>query len=985
MENGHQRPIGLTIQLKKYGLDKFINSNRLNDKRILGHYDTLEIQTISKWFDFSPKVDWNLDVPRNEPLIISRYPIKLLFPGKSELDRLSGFNFTGWEDSEKLLFTNPCITAVLVKLTDGFKRNHAKDLLYRFASAVIAITNRSSFNLNDINCGVFPSLGYSDFCVLCAGTNWRSSLNLIESLHAMRDTDGTPIVSTDYMITAFHSAPGVDPQCLYADVQLSVRLNLNPGCTAQTLAGLVPTGVEVYRTSGGSDCALIAKTPAANTSLIDFLLQNNDKAASCIIDMASALQLRVDNDNWSKALPQLSDVMDQIHQAKRKVLDETMLHYSFAISEYEKMLIANKRPVRQVNVLREIAVSFENIALQNHSAQITNILNGLFKHFTHSLKICIEQVNNCNHDLNIIGNMEQEIRIFCEYIVSYLADLSRSDCFFMERERYNHPSISSSTKLLLAYNKWLNEYTELVQKSTLPNSSSEYSFLVTSGGCDQTRNFDAFHFMEPRFSNGDLFERTPNIVQMSEMSIFDFSGTILRTFHECMHNCGKRLRIQRVEYFFKFASLLYATIIARAIFQRDRHITYAYTVITKLCQDDLDKTVAKNIRSKLYANHDELERGLINSINEYLLGQLESRKPSDWTEVDALSRNLRDWMVVELADIFSVYQSRYSADGHESLHFSDFAKKLYDLAQQTNKKYLDLCNKLCLEFNISTKVFAFDLERYSLIAPNDIDIFDSERMNDSTANRMVQVILSQLTMSGDVSGYISCLSDTDEPVQRFPYISLGERNIWDVLQISVDIFSEAFADMAACKTLGVEFEDYILMHTFEDWDLAEVFETDSFSNQFRIPSILILCFPECLDMEKEGFAVSHSAKTRVEKAVNCLIAHGMPEDRLDLTDLWKRVNCLLCAWAKNKEIGEWLLTYLKACMNIYEDIDVVQHFEKIRSTYCQIKLRKIDPNADDYREQINQMVKTLTEWDDDNANPSFEASAENQMFKTTVP
>ena len=959
MGNEYQRPIGLTIHLEKYGLNKFDRYSWCNNTRILGHYDTLKIETIYKWFEFSPKVDWNLSRPRTEPLIVSRYPIKLLFPEQSVM-RIPKLEYEGWERPEDLLSDNPYITVVLVKLTDGFKGSEFKDLFCRFTTAVIKNAEKTGLDLSEVNCGIFPSLGYSDFCILCAGKKWRPSLDLIENLHAMLDDDGTPILSTDYMITALHGLPSEKSM----DAQLSVRLNLSPGYTAQTLAKLVPAGVEVYRTSGGSDCALFSKTYKASSDLINFLLQGNSGASNFIIDMASALLLRVKKESGDIKELILSDKMRNCEKTKQKILDEVIAPFLQAVSDYENMLTSNKRPTRQVNILREIAVTFENIALQNHSAQISAVLKPFFQHFTNSLKLCVTQVKMCDHDLNLIVRMEQEVSIFCDYIVSYLADLSRSDCFFMEREKYNHPSISSSTKLLLAFNRWLNDVTELVQKTTLPENLSEYSFLVTSGGCDQTQNFDAFHFLEPEDKSNDIFERIPNIVQLSEMSIFDFSGTILRTVHECMHNCGERLRNVRVDCLFMFVSQMYATIISRAIFQEERYVLYAETVITKLFQENLNETDMDTIRGRLKSNHAGIEKSLISKISDYILEQLRERKSTEWTEAQILSKNIRDWLIVELAEIFSVYKSEYTADGHESLHFSELAKILYDNIQQANKEYLELCDNICLEFNIPTKVFSFDLERYSIIAPTDVDKFDSERTNDRTVNRLVQVVLSHLTMSGDIFGHVAFLFDSkpEGQIQRFPYATLAEQNIWDVLQVCVDVFSETFADMVACMTLGAEFEDYILMHIFEDWDLAESLDTCSFANQMRIPAVLELCFSNSLTDESGHKVVTQEAKTRVKKAVDCLIAHGMPSDRLVLTDMWKRINQLLTEWENNKEIGECLLIYLRACHDIYAEPDIMRQFVAIRSTYNKIKLRKIDADSDEYRGKINQMVNLFTEW-----------------------
>ena len=79
--------IGLTIQLKKYGIKNnstFISSNGIKCT-MLGHYDSLEIYPVNKWLDFSPDTNITGDDATTIPQLKTYYPIKLLFPDITKL------------------------------------------------------------------------------------------------------------------------------------------------------------------------------------------------------------------------------------------------------------------------------------------------------------------------------------------------------------------------------------------------------------------------------------------------------------------------------------------------------------------------------------------------------------------------------------------------------------------------------------------------------------------------------------------------------------------------------------------------------------------------------------------------------------------------------------------------------------------------------------------------------------------------------------
>ena len=145
--------------------------------------------------------------------------------------------------------------------------------------------------------------------------------------------------------------------------------------------------------------------------------------------------------------------------------------------------------------MRELAAIVQNICLQPHAGALRSLLRDLMINFSQCVEKCagyLERENGPDPD-----EMEEHIGLFSGVVSSFLEDLSRSDCFYMEREKYNHTSVSSATGLLIAYNRWLNEFTDAVRNATQKESRCDYAFLVTCGGRDQTQTLDAFYFLEP--------------------------------------------------------------------------------------------------------------------------------------------------------------------------------------------------------------------------------------------------------------------------------------------------------------------------------------------------------------------------------------------------------------------------------------------------------------------------------------------------------
>ena len=940
--------IGLLIQLQKYGVGKLSCNDSGTSKLVLGHYDNLLISSVTRWLDYSPEGDRDMvgqKLPNGEMsyFISTHYPIKLLFPSEEQIQGLTSFCYDGWKKYDELLVSNPCMTLVLVNLTDLYKERSRSNLLRCFLE-LLSQDEKIESLLKQLSCCVLPSIGYSDFAILMAGNSWKSAIEIVEHLHGLTVSDSIPVLSTDYMMPVYHSnSDGFKANC-FKDIELSIRVNLKPGATAGMLAKFAPRSVQVYRTSGGSDCLLHAKSMKSQRELLKFLL-GPERSGNFVIDMASSLQF-----------PVLSEQVVETHLCDDCNTEPhiDISEFNNAIDQYEVQLIKRMRHRRQANSLRELVASVMNVCSQRHNADMREIVLDLINDFTYCLNQCSVKMQKEQHwDCD---KMELCIGEFCRIVNSFLADLSRSDCFFMEQEKYSHSSVSSATSLLIAYNQWLNDFTDEVQKVTQPENKSDYTFLVTSGGRDQTETYNAFHFLEPQIIDNKLYEKIPLITHMSEMSLFDFSGTILRSVHECMHFCGIRFRRDRVDYLASFVSMWLAKKIAETLFSYEKTYQYVKEVYMSLCpsaegnedKDELLNSAIEQYKSILT----KLRQSIYNKLMEYFRPHLGLKEPKDY-----LTRNIRAWMYDTLLEAFSGYMySLNPEDNQLVMSTNPLATHLYIETQKGYAEFYAQSDVLFKKHKIATAVFSFEENKQKLYS----DIYNDERKYevDRFLNKQIQLILSRMLVN--IPPYSLPDDENEEYVfwkLKVPYITLTKRNIGFVLDVATDVFSETFADVMACKILNVNIEDYAMMHVYEDRDLDSSLDIEA-ANSYRIPAVLRVCFAG--DLEADSTSLSQSAHQRIAQAVECYQKHGgMKNSMLKAEKLCQRIEELLREFKENEMIGNWLLDYLKMCLRKYEDLEVWDKLDAFSRSFKRIRILSISTDQDTTHTQLVEMYYAL--------------------------
>ncbi len=928
-EEGKQEVIGLTLQLQKFCVGTPTHIRHRGKSAVLGHYDHLLINEIRRWLDFSPRTDWECGRAPRRDRLASHYPIKLLFPSQNIINSQPDFAYAQWKSPQTLLLEYPCITVVLLNLTDDYRKQEGARLL---PNILQLLRDSCQDLLKQMKCCVLPSLGYSDFCVLMAGSGWKEALELVDRLHGLAVPDASSqdksivVLSTDYMLPAYQRQGKNGLSTYLSGLQLMVRVNLRSGVTARQLAKNL-SGVQVYRTSGGSDCILSAQDEPGQKAMMDFLLGSS--TGNFVVDIASSPQLLMKPGEDETA----SDTTAGQNPDQKYITD-----FEKAVKAYSYKMKKYNRHTRQVNALWELASVIGNICSQPHTGELRQIMRDLLGSFSYCLKRCAKEMGP-EWDFD---EMEEWVGHFSSVVGHFLSDLSRSDCFFMDREKYNHASVSSATSLLIAYNQWLNQFTRTVSQVTKSQGQSKYTFLVTSGGRDQTQTLEAFYFLDPvPDQGGQLYEEVPLITQMSEMSLFDFSGTILRAAHECMHFSGSRRRKERVGFLLRFIARLFSQLFANVLLSEKRVFKYTTDIFESL---NADPKVLEEAEAKYCARWETMNHEIAKELEKLLL----LPEIEHWDESQCLSKNVQDWAYDRLMCVFSGQFIRECANGPYQFHMNGFAEVLYKLTQRAQAGYFKDCDSLCRKFNLSSAVFSYGVRKQ--------EAFSQQPQVDEALDTAIQLILSRLLIGAPARSMLIAPGEPgyDKMELNFPYFTLIASNINDVLTSSVDIFKEAFADVVACEILGATFADYVLMHVFEDWDLDSALAVDM-ANTYRISAVLHLCYRDCLDRDGQ---LTGEAYRRVEEAIGRLEGHGMPP-RLIATELCERINTLLREFNKSKEISEPLLAYLRLCKSDYKKGKVKAALKPFAESYQKIRLLAIDPQESDVHEKLLAMYDAL--------------------------
>ncbi len=969
-------PCGLIIRLEK----NILWSEHRGVDPVLGYFDHMEFQPIDNWLGFSPRTTAvelyeQSDEERDGEHPLSIYPIKLLFPEQTVMETLNkeaGLNYNTWRgDFSNLLEQNPCITVLLVNLTDEFKgeipRDPCGEQLLRFARAIVQgeflLPENGTEELRlydrtwaqEANFCIMPSLGYSDYCILLAEQGWRFAPALIEFLHrvgymGLDSEDLIPILSTDYVIPAYHAVKGTtESETWRCGTQLSMRIHLRPGVNMLTLKRTVGKEIGVYQLSGSSDCVLEAKREEAFNKLLNAVTADGSKDdgkvkefRNLVVSTETALLRPVPD----RELPS-QGTMKKI--VRSDLITGQIRELRTVLRSYWKLLQDENLHMRQFNSMWARVTSVENICREPHNRSLQEIMGPWLAAFTNALRRCVEQATK---DAEAEPRNEETLRHWLKYIDkalkafiseagSLLADLSRSDCFFMESERYNHASVSSATALLIAYNRWQNEFVKDVLKEDEDNRC-QYAFLVRSGGVDTTTTNNIFNRLIPEVvtvpENGRevLEEANPLITQMSEMSLFDCGGTVLRMTHECMHYCGERQRRKRIKYVIEFSARYFGEYLAHILFSE---AGYPQRIIMDLRERFFlnDTNVFESIRKVWVQGIENLRM----QIAEWLKERLNSCYEADckkWHEQNYLSDNLRQWMLEKLTLLLYPYDWKGRKQRYP---YSDLVKFLRKEQRRTVQEFYSKCDAEIRRAKIKIACLALDrrqVEGYldaEEKAEKRTEESKGENWDEVNSGSLMQVILCALNQLLSHPAY-----GIEMPVPKEFF--RGKDLFFALKTVVFDCFSECFADVEACRRLNANLEDYLIGFVFEDWKVPNAISLDA-PYLFRIPAVLRVCFRDELD--ENGAALTKRAENCLRDAVDSLVKNGMSEQRKNAKELIARTNELLEQYQSLVWMAKPLEDYMRECDRYYQT-HLHPDMSKYQMAFQHIRLLNNSGNGD---------------------------------------
>lgn len=973
-------PCGLILKLEKDALW----TPHLGNNFVLGYFDRLTFQRVDRWFDFSPRTSAirfdpkqsSSDV-RGAGFPLSMYPIKMLFPSSNVMERLHerGLDYAFWmNDIAKQLDSFPCLTVVLINLTDAFKEKRVThDTCDKQLEQLVKVLDGGLFytlggaapfdkaKAEAAHLCIMPSLGYSDYCVLIAEKDWSFAPALIEYLHRATLND-KPVLSTDYVIPVYHIMEGttgkshpIQSQGHQAGMRMSMRIHLRPGVALGDVQQAVGSSLEVWQITGSSDCVLVSPKGQDFSQLMAMAMSGHKKGKKTIKNLVVSTEATIHNtvigNSQSPSKHRLANPPSKNQKIDR--LREVLQEYWFLLKK-------ENQHMRLFGAVWEKITSIENICRQPHNWALQSVIEQWLDAFTYcfiqELKAMNEETESSQPNM-FSGEIRQRIKyvqdvmeVFISEVGSYIADLSRSDCFFMETERYNHPSVSSATALLLAYNRWQNRFVVDVLKEEGAHRLSQYVFLVRCGGCDKTHTTDLFSGTEPTIKDLSgtkkkkreiLIEKKPFITHMSEMALFDCSGAVLRMTHECMHYCGNRMRKERMHYVFVFTSRYLARLLAYAFFSYKDYVRHLLNQLeTKFGLSE--GRLARQVEDCWGENLHKLEEKIARAIEENLSRYYDAEKES-WDERNYVSTNLKYWMLEKLSSQFLWY---HRADAKEAKFYSRFVDVLYQCILVTARDFYDRCNWIIQCYNSRISFCAIEKR----VIDSYLELWEHKNeYQDNETIRLIHAVLDQM------------LANPEIPLDDKTFESLQD----DDLNITVEEvvfgnFGETFADVEACIRLGATLSDYLLAFAFEEWDIEKALPAD-LTFVYRLPPVICLCFPDSLQIQveengREQIRLTEKAVQELEKAVNKLNEHDMPESRLNYKALKTQTERLLqtykdcCGW-----VAEPLEEYLKLCQDAYKKSKHI-HMAPYQKAFAQIRL----PDSDMGKDAIVHMFTSLT-------------------------
>lgn len=909
---------GMLFTLKKREQSISEDDSKLYKQLILGYYDGLDIHTVDKWYNLRPKglLKRKLQVDLDSPYI-DQYTIRALIPdNRDELEKL-GFSYGLWEkiglissgEYEKRLKDirrrYPFVCMSLLNVTENFVRE--QENLQQIQDLLIAklrdCINSAGYAMEEIHCAVFPSIGYSDFIMLFMIDDLKMPAEIINRMKAATTDNDVAIISSCYSICGLdkiyfeNSAPK-----LGENIRVSIEINLQGGISAgdfldrleekiknstnSLLSNIEELGEFVkelkkryYVTFGNSDCLLLPEQSLEQYlkwyEKGNILNPSSQFFKENIANVKTTVSI-IEDENFSKCGIPLMRNTGELEEYKEK--------FTNFLGEYDEFLKKNYMPIRSSRAMRQIMKNFLNVAKSSHGFDIRKVVGDTFLSLINDMEYYMALEFRKNND-KIPEEIKSEkkyvvevLEEFKEFMGLFISDLIRSDRPFIEGNMLTHSSIGSSTKLLFAYSAMLGK---LAKKNGREN---DFSFLVSSGGCDRTEAIDLFDFTG---NNSGI--KKPIFIIIPEMSLYDIQGTLFRILHEYMHFIGERRRKERYRFIVNALSEYIAWEITELDFNDQRMEELIEKAVYHL-HDNMKKVMKVAIEKKWLELKGEAQKEIAEAISsQSVFSDYENR-----TEEEFYSYILKETVlhIETMVDIFSMTDESFTSTTVDSLQ-----KRIYTVLYETDRQLVEFVTNELKDMKLKSpedgKCILLPLQFYQML----LNQYEFRDKNPDEYDRKLRQFIEQ---------YVSSL------LRNFP-LSTGGRVVFKaeygydtILEEIMTSVIESFSDCAAVCTIKMSVEDFLLSFIYEIWDIDQAFP-ETIGNTLRLGADLHVLYGVT-------GGLSDDIKNRVRKKAKERAKQGYKYQNVE--EMLKRVNKILDRYCLPELAGSKreIEQYLRLCV-----------------------------------------------------------------------
>lgn len=807
-----------------------------------GHYDCMNFEIVNNWHEFRPihsnKVG---DKLVSEYTVRMVYPYEKITDLR---EKYSAIDYNVWEaiansknNKQRKNFSDiPFVACCLVNLADTFflfKKEHEHFIWSEYVDYISDKISRKvneKLNENDgykLKYAIYFGLGYTDLVILFNS----NSLNLIaDCINEIRDItydDNFALISTTYTISGviqcskyilqeekvgvsfdFSKMPDKSLDELKLDISNS---NLNNNINLYSIFGSTEWRAVVF------DKAIeeLAELYSLNTG--NGKLVNGDSFKNLFTrlqfkkkldELEGAVKvIQPNNEKWNYLIDQLDKTFEEfdenynilfknkyIHRRTRNALWQIKLMFDKVIATthgYEVGVLVGRFFINYLNNLN-LFIYIINGQQRKYKNKISKLEGIDLEKYKKYIDFVDETNNNLNlkrldevisksYKYKLTKFIEEEVELFRNKISFLLFDIWRSDQPFFEGQTIAHPSVGSTAKLLFAYNYMISEWDRLGREHKNIGSSTKYSFLVTSGGGDET-------ICEKMFSQLSYVRSSrnrPAIITIPEASLYDIKGSLIRLAHEYFHLRGKRLRKERAKYYFQ-----------------------------DLC-DIVAESIAANANTWFVAEYQ----------SEY---EIKNEKLLDNITKDSILQNLNfilkdeiQRLRIQIKEKLVSYFSKMELTNNEAdeIYYSD---KIYNECFEFLKNSLTRQDTITELANLILKEYIF--KNYSSVRKifdtyaDNVAFIEADFVFDGSNS---SALLKTITISrlGILNKIIYKFFSKDGEVINRYQIKNQEEAYEELL-----VYQECYPDCLAIQSIGAEFHEYVFALLFENRNIYDFFE-----------------------------------------------------------------------------------------------------------------------------------------------------------------